>query len=37
MRDCDERELKTALIALRGICEIEDHFTESRVLLLIIY
>lgn len=26
MKDCDERELKTALIVLRGIAEIDDPY-----------
>ena len=31
MRDCDEKDVKTALIALKGIAEIEDAYSESRV------
>lgn len=28
MKDCDEREIKTCLVALRGIAEIEDIYSE---------
>ena len=31
MRDCDEKDVKTALISLKGIAEIEDAYSESRV------
>lgn len=34
MRDCDEKDVKTALVALKGIAEIEDAYSESRVMIV---
>ncbi|CAD8115825.1 unnamed protein product [Paramecium sonneborni] len=34
MKDCDEKDLKTALIVLKGIGEIDDAYSEQRLTLV---